>query len=83
MIQIQLVAARELIGNSLNRRGISVFRNIGFDLIPDCHAVHLGVIVDADTCRDTVGLLDGDILCSDVVNPAGYRILFDPFSKRR
>ena len=56
MIQIQLVAARELIGDSLNRRGISVFRNIRFDLIPDCHAVHLGVIVDADTFRSLLRL---------------------------
>lgn len=42
-----------LIGNALNRRGISVFRNVGFNLISYRNAVHLGVIVDTDAGRFT------------------------------
>ena len=74
---------RTLLGDSLNRRGIAVFRYISFDLIADCHAVHLGLLVDADPSRFAAAVLDRYILCPDIVDPAADRILLDPFSHRR
>lgn len=72
---------RVLIGDSLNRRGIAVFRYIGFDLIADCHAIHLRMIVDADTGHFAVGILDGHMPRSDILDPFRDRILFDPLSR--
>ena len=74
---------RALIGDSLNRRSITVFRHIGFDLITDRHAIHLRMIVDADTGRFAGALLDGHMPCPDILDPPGDRILFDPLSQGR
>jgi hypothetical protein len=37
------------IDDTLDRRGVAIFRDVSLDLIADGHLVHFRVVVDSDT----------------------------------
>src|SRR6476661_7063497 len=63
------------IDDTLDGRGVAVFRDVSLDLIADGHLVHFRVVVNSDTSRLSVVAPDRHILAADVVDPAFDRFL--------